>query len=100
MLAMAWVFVGVVALLATIGGVLTEDDGVAIVAGVVGFVSWGIWTFGALDLQVASSGGLQTVSMPELALLGVALALLPGYIALTGPVQIISRAKSGNVDDL
>lgn len=100
MLSTAWVMVGLVAILSTVGAVLTSDNGVAIVAGVVGFITWGIWSFGALDVTVVSSGGVETFSMPEIAFLGLMLALLPAYIALTGPVEIVARARSGDVDDL
>lgn len=96
MLSTAWVFVGAVALVATLGAVLTADDGVAIVGGVVGFICWGVWSFGALDLTVVNSGGVETFSMPEVAFLGIMFALLPGYIALTGPIEIIGRARSGD----
>lgn len=98
MLSTAWVFVGVVALVATISAVLTDDDGVAIVSGVTGFITWGIWSFGALDLTVVNSGGVETFSMPEVSMLGVMLALLPAYIALTGPVEIVGRARTGDAE--
>jgi hypothetical protein len=98
MLTDAWVFIGVVALVATSAAVITDDDGIAIVGGVVGFVSWGVWSFGALDLTKVAGGGTETFTMTGVAYLGIMLALLPAYIALTGPVEIVSRARNGDID--
>jgi uncharacterized membrane protein len=68
-------------------------DAVAMMAGVVGFVIWGVWTFGTLNVDVVTdSGSIVTVSNPELTLLGIVMALVPGYIALTGPIDLIYRA--------
>lgn len=100
MLQSGWLFVGLIAILATAAAVLTTDDAIAIVGGALGFISWGIWTFGSLDVEVVSEGQTLTFTHPELALLGVALALIPGYIALTGPVEIVSRARDPRVEDL
>lgn len=110
MLQSAWLFIGVVSILATGVALLTKtqgaalipnDDGMAIFAGVVGFVSWGIWSYGALDLEtVTDSGTVVSHSMPAVTYLGVALALIPAYIALTGPVDIIRRSKNPTTDDI
>lgn len=96
MLESAWLFVGVVGILATATAVVTPDDGVAIVAGVAGFVTWGVWTFGSLNLEKPIQGNPELVfSEPAITLLGIGLALVPAYIALTGPVEIIGRARRG-----
>jgi hypothetical protein len=64
-------------------------------AGIVGFVLWGVWTFGTLNIEVANGTTVYTFTHPELTLLGIVMALVPGYIALTGPIDLIYRA----VDD-
>ena len=93
MIVTAWIFVGVVAVLATGMALLTQDNGLAIMMGVLGFVSWGVWTFGSLNLQVVESTTIYQFSQPSVTMLGLALALVPGYIALTGPVEIVQRAR-------
>lgn len=98
MLQNAWLFVGVLAILATGAAVLTDDDGIAIASGSLGFVAWAIWSYGALNVVVGETG--ETWTMPELTMLGVALALIPGYIALTGPVEIISRARDTDLQEV
>jgi len=110
MLASAWLFVGAVAFLWTVvavtGGVVAgaqagRGDGIATVGGVVGFVLWGVWTFGALNVEVVTdSGSTVTMTHPELAIVGVMMALVPGYIALTGPIELVSRYRDASPEDL
>jgi len=98
----AWLFVGVISILATgvavatqteLLGASTNADGIAILSGIVGFVSWGVWTFGTLDVRVVGDSVTYTFSMPPLTFLGIVLMLVPGWIALTGPIEIASRYK-------
>lgn len=100
MLLAAWLFVGAVAVLVTIGVVLADDDGVAIVGGALGTVLWGVWTFGAFDIEVASNGVVLTFTSAPVAIVGVVCALVPAYIALTGPIELVGRAREGRVDEL
>jgi len=107
---MVWLFVGLIALSATgvalstqtvASATMPDADGIAIFSGIVGFLSWGFWSFGSLTVVVATSGGLAQAKMPGLTMLGVALAILCGYIALTGPAEIIaSRYKDPRAEDL
>lgn len=109
MLESAWLYVGRIAFLWTIltvaGAVYVKPDdhtgdSLATVAGVVGFVLWGVWTFGALEIEVVDGGTTVSMTHPELAILGVALALVPGYIALTGPINLIGRAREPSMREL
>jgi len=109
MLQAAWLFVGLVALLSTgvaastrtqAARLFPNSDGIAIFAGIIGFLSWGFWAFGCLNIEIATNDGtLVTYQLPELAYLGVALALIPGYIALTGPANIITRSTDNPTTD-
>lgn len=92
MLESAWLFTGALAVLATVGAVLAPDDGLAIVGGTAGFLAWGVWTFGTLEIVAVGDSSTFTFTHPSLTMLGIAMALVPAYIALTGPVSIISRA--------
>jgi hypothetical protein len=49
---------------------------------------------------VTESGSEVTVTHPSLALVGIALALVPGYIALTGPIELIRRARETEAKNL
>ena len=109
MLESAWLFIGVIATLSTIFAVSTQssfarmfpdDDAVAIMAGIVGFVSWAVWTYGSLNVEVVTDSGVEVFGMPSVTFLGIALSLVPGYIALTGPADIIRRHKEPDAKDL
>lgn len=109
MLMQGWLFIGVVAIAATGVAISTQteavrvypnDDGVAIISGIIGFLAWGFWTYGALDVEVVTGGQTSEFVMPELALFGVAMAIIPGFIALTGPVNIVRRARKPTSQDV
>ncbi|MGK7294864.1 MAG: hypothetical protein ACNS61_03425 [Candidatus Wenzhouxiangella sp. M2_3B_020] len=106
MLESAFLFVGRIAFVWTLVVVIgatyldDQDDALAIMGGVIGFVLWGVWTFGTLNIEVVGGGVSYTFSHPELTILGVALAMVPGYIALTGPIEIIGRYRDATMDDL
>jgi hypothetical protein len=100
MILAAWLFVGGVGLLCTVGAVLTDDDAVAIGAGTLGFVWWAVWTYGALNVEVHDGGVLFQHEMAPVALLGLTMAAVGGYIALTGPVELFHRAEDTNVRDI
>lgn len=109
MLESGWLFVGRIAfgwtVLATVAAVYLDGadgraDGVVSNAGVVGFLLWGVWTFGALNIEVVDGGTTITFTHPELAIAGVAMALIPGYLALTGPIELIQRAHDPSEREL
>lgn len=109
MLESAWLFVGRIAFGWTIVTLLAavyfdpEDssgDGLAIIGGTIGLVLWGVWTYGTLEISVVDAGSTVTFTHPELTFLGVAMALIPGYIALTGPIDLINRARQPRTDEM
>lgn len=100
MIESAWLFTGGLATLATIGALLTTDDGMAIITGVLGFISWGVWTFGTLEVIVVRDAVTYSYSMPSITFVGLAFALVPAYIALTGPVEIVARYRKPSQDDV
>lgn len=109
MILSAWLFVGTIAFAWTIVTLAaaayadprdSQGDGLAIIAGTIGFVLWGVWTYGTLDISVVSNGSELTFTHPSLTILGVAMALIPGYIALTGPIDLINRARDPRTDEI
>lgn len=109
MLQSAWLFVGFVALCATAVAVSTKtraaslygnDDGVAIFSGIAGVISWGIWTYGTLEVTVVGDAVTYTFSMPSLTFFGLMMAVIPAFIALTGPAEIVSRYRNADARDI
>lgn len=100
MLESAWLFIGVCAILATGLALYTNDNGVAMMMGVLGFVTWGVWTFGTLDVTVVGDSTTYSFTMPAVTILGIVLALVPGFIALTGPIDLIGRARRPEIDEV
>lgn len=101
MLRSVWIVVGALAAAATLGALRTDDDDLAIVAGTAGFVFWGVWTYGSLGVEVPTdSGGTVTFTEPAVTMLGIILALAPGYVALTGPIELFGEHRDAEVDDL
>lgn len=109
MLESAWLFIGAIAFAWTVLAVIAaayldstnaRADGVVSNAGVIGFILWGVWTFGALNIEVVDEGSTVTFTHPELAIAGVAMALIAGYLALTGPIELIGRARDPSQREL
>lgn len=110
MYVLSWLFLGFVAftwtlVLVAIAAVSTPDtDGLATYGGIVGFVLWLVWSFGALEHTIvkASGGSMleQTQTHPELALVGLLMSTIPGFIALTGPFDLVRRWRTGDIDEL
>ncbi len=109
MWASAWLFIGAIAFVWTLvtlvaaayaDPVSSQGDGLTIIGGTIGFVLWAVWTYGTLDLEVVSNGTELTFVSPELTILGVAMSMIPGYLALTGPIDLINRAREPTTDEL
>jgi len=103
MLESAWLFSGVLAILTTGVAVSTQpqtvaqgpqSDGIAIMSGIAGFITWGVFAFGSLNVEVvAQDGSINSFALPEITILAVMFSLVPGLIALTGPADIIARSR-------
>jgi len=109
MWASAWLFVGAIAFIWTLVTLLAAayadptdntGDGLTIIGGTIGFILWGVWTYGTLEVEVVSNGTELTFVSPELTILGVAMALIPGYLALTGPIELVNRAREPRTDEI
>lgn len=95
---LAWLFIGGLAILATFVSVSTSDNAIAMVVGAIGFFAWLLWSFGAFSGVETADGTAFTVW--PLALFGVALAFLPGFISLTGPLELFADAGERGIDDI
>lgn len=105
----AWLFLGRSALIWTVLTVVaavyvdprdSTGDSMAMISGVIGFVLWGVWTFGALNIEVVQGTNTISFAHPEVAIVGVAMSLVPGYVALTGPIELIKRAREPSTDQV
>lgn len=91
MLQLTFLFVGAVATLATVLTIRTIDDQTAIITGLIGFLTWALWGYSALNVTVYDGSGASfTHGYPALAAMGVMLAIPNLFIALTGPLRIVS----------
>jgi len=109
MLESGWLFMGVVAVVFTLLALLTQTqavrtfadaDGIAIITGALGTITWGIFAYGSLNVQTTNSGVVIQFQMPALTFTAVAIAILPAYIALTGPAELLSsRYKDMQPDE-
>jgi len=95
-----WLFVGAVAAVATAGALLTEDDVLAIMAGVIGAVSWGLFSYGSLDVRVVGDSVTYSFTMASLALFGLMMVIPPAYVALTGPIEAVSRVRQTTQEEV
>jgi len=109
MLQSAWIMIMVVALVSTGVALLTKtqaaslfanDDGIAIYSGIVGFIAWGYAAYGTLEGVQVVGDAVSTFQMPSVTYFCIMLALIPGYIALTGPAEMIRRARSTTAEDV
>lgn len=100
MLESAWLFVGFVGVLITAAALYTNDNALAIVLGVLGTVTWVIWTYGAFDVTVVDGGVELSFSEPAIAIFGIMMGLVPLYIALTGPIEAAKGAVETRPDEL
>lgn len=108
MLESAWIFLGRAAMIITIATAVVaamstprgDGDALTMVGGVTGFILWGMWAYGALNVEYVNNGSTFVFSNPELTVLGIALAMIPGYLALTGPIELVSRWRNADPDDL
>lgn len=89
MLQHTWIFLGVVALVATVMTLRTPDEQLAIIGGLTATITWGVWAYGALDVTTVSGGTEFAYAYPSLAAVGVVLAIPCLFVALTGPLRIV-----------
>ena len=83
-----------IAVLSTAAALYTTDNGIAILAGLIGTFSSGLATYGLFNIEVVSNGSVVGVgSQPGLALFTATLAMLAAYPALTGPIDLVGEAK-------
>lgn len=88
MLQNTWLFVGLIAALATALTLWTADDQTAIISGLIGTVTWLTWAYSALNVITYDGGSQFAHSYPALAALGVMLAVPNLFVALTGPLAV------------
>lgn len=85
----------VVGVLATGGALLTGDNMVAILAGLIGAFASGLAAIGLFNVEVVTeTGSVAAVGdYPAIALFAAALAATAAWPALTGPIALASEAN-------
>lgn len=89
MLQLTYLFVGLIAAVATFQTIRTADDQVAIISGLIATMAWLLWAYSSLNVIVYDgSSNPIAAAYPSLAAFGVMMAIPNLYIALTGPLRI------------
>jgi len=83
-----WLFIGTLAVGATVISVTTNDDQIGIISGLFGTVLSLTFAYHSLSVSVYSQGTEFVSRYPELAVLGLALAAPNFFVALTGPLEL------------
>jgi hypothetical protein len=91
MIQSAWLFIGAMGALATGAAFRSEDNADATLFGVVGLVTWLVWAYGALSIEIADGGVVFEFNAPAVALLGVVFASVPGVVAILGALEIFGE---------
>lgn len=99
-IAFAWTVLTVAGAVYASRDMSETGDALATVGGVVGFVLWGVWSYATLNVQVVGDAVVYEFSHPELTILGIAMAMVPGYIALTGPIELINRYREPTTEQI
>lgn len=91
---LAWVFVGFIGACASYISVTTDNDQVAIISGCIGLISWLLFAYFSLSITVYDTNGSpHTTRYPAMALWGLAMAAPNLYVALTGPLEILTDSS-------
>jgi hypothetical protein len=91
---LAWIFVGLVGAGATYVTLTTDSDQLAIIGGLIGFFSWGMFAWSALSITVYDGGTAHTTRYPAMAAYGLMLAAPNLYVALTGPLELVKDRET------
>lgn len=88
-----WLFIGVVAFAATYVTLTTQQDDVGIMFGLVGLLSWAVFAFQSLHVEVLAGGVTDPVSysFAAVSVWGIALAVANLYVVVNGPIAIIDQ---------
>lgn len=111
MLVQVYLFVGFGALLATGFAVSTQTrasawydeyaDPVAMVAGLLGAISWWYLAYGSLNIEVVDgAGGVEAFAMPAITLWCLMVSIVPLYVAFTGPLEVVKQSTRVTAEDL
>jgi len=88
-----WLFIGLVGGIATYVTLTTSEDDIAILFGIIGLLSWGLFAVQSLNVDVLAGGKTEVISYSYAAVSvwGLALAVLNLYVVLTGPIAVIDQ---------
>lgn len=95
MLQLTWLFVGMVALLAAVGGMQRFDIWTRIIMMGLSMVTWLVWAFGAYNVEVVSGGQTTAHEYPQLAYLGFVLSAVTLAVLLRMAFDAIRDSTPG-----
>lgn len=110
MLESTWLTIAATAILTTVFAASTQTrvsglydeyaDPIAMVGGLLGVASWGMLAYGSLDLRVVGDSVTYSFSQPGVTVWCLMMAVVPLYVALTGPLEGMKRAVSTTAEDV
>lgn len=88
-----WLFLGVVAFASTYVTLTTSQDDIGIMFGLVGLLSWALFSFQSLNVTVLAGGATDPISYSYAAVSvwALAMAVTNLYVVLNGPIAIIDQ---------
>jgi len=97
-----WLAVGGLALIFTLVTLYgsTVDDTLAIVTGTLSFFTWGVWTYGSLNVQQLTRCCVYSWSSPAVTLLGLMFALFSLWFVLVGGPELFASYRDTAAEDV
>lgn len=101
MIYQGWLFVAAVGVLAAYVTLTTPEDDVAIMFGLVGLLTWGLFSYQSLYIEVLAGGKTDpiTYSYPAMSIWGLAMAVTCLYVVINGPIGLIDQRRNKLADD-
>lgn len=87
---LGWVFIGALASVLTFQTLRTEDNTIAIISGLAGTFAWLLFAFYSLQITYYNGSSTEVQHFPAMAAFGVMMAAPNFYIALTGPLDVVT----------
>lgn len=86
-----WLFIGLIAFVATWMALTTSQDDVLILFGLVGFITWLLFAYQSLNVTESPSGVTIVHSYPALSMWALGMAVITGFAIIEGPIALIDQ---------
>lgn len=100
MIVWGWLFIGLISARALQQAIYAQDDGIAILSGLIAAGGWGLFAYQSLSIEASTGSELVARHYPAVAFFAAALGVIGLFIALTGPIAIIGSATTETTNRL